>query len=75
MVAINEAFAKLARLSEERARRVVELIDDLAELEAIENTQDAAAIQGALADGEPPIPWEEARARLDAIHGLDQTEG
>jgi hypothetical protein len=71
MVAINDACAKLAGLSEERARRVVELIDDLAELEAIENAQDLAAARDALADGELPVPWEEAKARLDAVHGLD----
>ena len=34
MVAIDGAYAKLANLSEERARRVVELIDDLAELDS-----------------------------------------
>lgn len=71
MVAINDAYAKLASLSDDRARRVVELIDDLAELEAIENAQDAAAAREALADGETPVPWTEAKATLDAIHGLD----
>ncbi len=71
MAAIDDAYAKLASLSEERARRVVELIDDLAELEAIENAQDLAAAKEALADGEQPVPWEEAKARLNAVHGLD----
>ena len=71
MVALNDSYAKLASLSEERARRVVELIDDLAELEAIENAQDLAAARESLADGEQPVPWEEAKARLDGIHGLD----
>lgn len=66
MAAINDAYAKLAGLSEDRARRVVELIDDLAELEAIANAQDAAAARDALADREKPVPWEEAKARLDA---------
>jgi hypothetical protein len=55
MVALNDAYAKLASLSEERARRVVELIDDLAELEAMENAEDLAAAQAALADGEAPV--------------------
>jgi hypothetical protein len=71
MLAINDAYAKLASLSEDRAWRVVELIDDLAELEAIENAQDAAAAREALADRETPVPWEEAKARLDGVHGLD----
>ncbi len=42
MVALNNAYAKLALLSEERARRVVELINDLAELESLENAEDLA---------------------------------
>ena len=71
MVAINEAYAKLAGLSQERARRVVELIEDLAALEAIENAQDLADGRAALIDGEQPVPWSEAKARLDAVHGLD----
>ena len=71
MVAMNDAYAKLASLSEERAKRVIALIEDLAELESIENSQDLAAAQEALADGEHPVPWEEAKARLDAVHGLD----
>ena len=29
------------------------------------------AIEQALADGEQPAPWEEAKARLDAVHGFD----
>jgi len=40
MVALKEAYAKLAGLSDDRARRVVELIDDLAELEAREEAED-----------------------------------
>jgi hypothetical protein len=71
MVAVEDAYAKLASLSEERARRVIELIDDLAQLEAIENAQDLADAKAAIAEGEQPVPWEEAKARLDAIHGLD----
>ncbi len=71
MVAINDVCAKLATLSEERATHVVSLIDDLAELEAREEAEDLAAARDALADGEPPVPWEEARAKLDALHGID----
>jgi hypothetical protein len=71
MVTVNDAFAKLARLSDARARRVVELIDDLTELEALENAEDLAAAREALADGETPIPWEKVKADLDALHGSD----
>jgi len=49
------------------------LIDDLAELEDIENAPDIAAAREALADGEQPVPWEEAKARLDGIRGLDSS--
>ena len=70
MVALNEAYAKLSALSDERAQRVLSLIEELAELEARENAEDIAAARETLADGEPPVPWDEARARLDAIHGI-----
>ena len=52
MVALNDAWSKLAALSDERARRVVELIEDLAELEARENAEDLAAAQESLAEYE-----------------------
>ena len=71
MVALNDAYTKLGTLSEERARRVVELIDDLAELEAREAAEDLAAAKAALADGEQPVPWEQVKAKLDAVHGID----
>jgi hypothetical protein len=52
MVTVNEAYAKLAGLSEERARRVLSLIEDLAELEAREEAEDLAAAREALAEYE-----------------------
>ena len=61
-------------LSEERAARVVSLIEDLAELEARENADDLAAAREALADiaaGEQPVPWEKLKAELDVLHGHD----
>ena len=73
MVALNEAYAKLAKLSEERAQRVLSLIEDLAELEARENAEDLAAARESLADiaaGEEPVPWGKLKAELDALHGL-----
>jgi hypothetical protein len=71
MPAVDEAFAKMQSLSEERAARVVSLIEDLADLEAREYAEDLAAARQALADGETPVPWEQVKARLDALHGLD----
>lgn len=47
---ITEACAKLARLSEARAQRVLSLIDDLAELEALEEAEDILAARKALAE-------------------------
>ena len=51
-------------------RASVSLIEDRAGLEARENAEDLAAAREALADGEAPVPWEEAKARLDALHGI-----
>jgi len=75
VIAVAEAMAKMQTLSEERAARVISLIEDLAELEAREDAEDLAAAREALADGEAPIPWEEVKARLDALHGIDQAKG
>ena len=72
MIAISEAVAKIQTLSEERAARVISLIEDLAELEAREDAEDLAAAREALADiaaGEQPVPWEQLKAELDALHG------
>jgi hypothetical protein len=72
VTAFPEALAKLEALSEERAARVISLIDDLAELEARENAEDLAAAREALANiaaGEQPVPWEKLKAELDVLHG------
>ncbi len=52
MVTLSEAYARLASLSEERAQRVVSLIEDLAQLEALENAEDLAAAKQMLANPE-----------------------
>ncbi len=75
MIAVFDAVAKLQTLSEERAARVLSLIEDLSDLEAREDAEDLAAAREALADGETPIPWETVKAELDALHGIDQAEG
>ncbi len=69
---LNNAVAKLGKLSEARVKRVVSLIEDLAELEALETTADLAAARAALGEAEKPLPWEEVKAKLDAQFGLSQ---
>ena len=69
---INDAVAKLGRLSDSRAERVVSLIEDLSELEALETTADLAAAHAALAEVEEPLPWEQVKAKLDAQFGFSQ---
>jgi predicted DNA-binding protein len=67
MVALNEAYAKLASLSEERARRVVELISDLAALEAVEQKEDIAAAEAVLTrikEGEETYSLEELKREI-----------
>jgi hypothetical protein len=72
MIAAADVVAKMQTLSDERAARVVSLIEDLAELEAREEAEDLAAAREALAEiaaGEKPVPWEQVKAELDALHG------
>ena len=74
MIAVSEAVAKMQTLSEERAARVISLIEDLAELEAGENAEDLAAANEALANiaaGEQPMTWEKLKADLNGVHGND----
>ena len=60
-------------LSDSRAKRVVSLIQDLTELEALENTVDLkATARDALAESEEPLPWERVKAKLDAHFGFPQ---
>ena len=68
MVTLSEAYARLASLSEERAQRVLSLIEDLADLEALENAEDVVAAQRALANPES-VPWQSLRSELDELHG------
>jgi hypothetical protein len=69
---LSEAIAKLGTLSESRASRVVSLIEDLTELEALENAAGLKAARDALSESEKPLPWEEVKAKLDAQFGLPQ---
>ena len=69
---LTEAIAKLETLSDSRAKRVVSLIEDLTELEALENTADLKAARDVLAESEKPLPWEQVKAKLDAQFGFPQ---
>jgi len=67
MVTLSEAYARLASLSEERAQRVVSLIEDLAHLEALENAEDLAAARQIVSNPES-VPWSALKAELDELH-------
>jgi hypothetical protein len=69
---LAELIAKLERLSDARAKRVLSLIHDLSELEALENVADLKAARDALGESEEPVPWEQVKAKLDAQFGLTQ---
>lgn len=64
---LNEACTRLAGLSEERARKVVSLIEDLSELELLENSEDILAAKKALQSTES-ILWSSLKSELDALH-------
>ena len=68
MVNLNEAYARLASLSEERAQRVLSLIEDLSDLEALENAEDIVAAKEAFANAET-VPWQALKRELDELHG------
>jgi hypothetical protein len=69
---LAEVIAKLETLSDLRAKRVVSLIEDLTELEALENVGDLKAARDALGEPEEALPWEQVKAKLDAQFGLPQ---
>ena len=69
---LSEALAKLGRLSDARAERVVSLIEDLTQLELLENAEDLAIARAALAEGGGFKPWEEVKEKLDAQFGISQ---
>lgn len=71
-VELADAIAKLETLSVSRAKRVVSLIKDLTDLEALENAADLKSARDALGESEEPLPWAQVKARLDAQFGLPQ---
>ncbi len=68
MIAVEETLSKLQRLSPERAERVVSLIDDLVELQALEDKQDLEDARAALREPGEDVAWEQLRQELDALH-------
>ena len=68
MVNLNEAYARLASLSEERTQRLLSLIEDSADLEALENAEDLIAARKVLAHPES-VPWKTLKPQLDELHG------
>lgn len=60
----EQAITKLKALSDERAEKVVSLIDDLAELEALENAADLKEAKAVLADPGECVTLDELEKRL-----------
>jgi methionine synthase I (cobalamin-dependent) len=63
MSTLTEAVAKLENLSQDRANQVVSLIDDLAELEALETAADLIAARATLANPGECISIDELEKR------------
>lgn len=64
MSAVEETVTKLRGLSPERAQRVSALIEDLAELQALEDKQDLEDARAALAEPGENIPLEQLAKEL-----------
>lgn len=69
---LAQTIARLERLSEDRAKQVLSLVQDLSDLEALENVVDLKAAREALAETEEPVDWERVKARLDEQFGVTQ---
>ncbi|MEI7940970.1 MAG: type II toxin-antitoxin system Phd/YefM family antitoxin [Verrucomicrobiota bacterium] len=64
MIAVEEALSKLQSLSPDRSQHVLALIEDLAELQALENKQDVEDALAALAESGQDIPLEQVAKEL-----------
>jgi hypothetical protein len=67
VVTLDEAYVRLVNLSQERAQLVLSLIEDLADLEALENAEDLIAARQVLAHPES-VPWQTLKPELDELH-------
>jgi hypothetical protein len=59
MIAVDEALVKLRSLSVDRSQRVLAMIEDLAELQAIEDKRDVEDARASLAEPGEDIPLEQ----------------
>jgi hypothetical protein len=66
MIAVEEAVSKLKSLSPQRTQHVLALIEDLADLQALEDKQDLDDARAALAEPGENIPLEELAKELGA---------
>jgi len=64
MIAVEEALSKLRSLSPDRSQHVLALIEDLAELQTLENKQDAEDAHAALAEPGEDLPLEQLAQEL-----------
>jgi hypothetical protein len=59
MIAVEEALVKLRSLSADRSQRVLAMIEDLAELQALEDKRDVEDARASLAEPGEDIPLEQ----------------
>ena len=64
MIAVEDAVGKLRSLSPDRSQRVLAMIEDLAELQALEDKQDLEDARAALAEPGEDIPLEQLAKEL-----------
>jgi hypothetical protein len=64
MIAVEEVVSKLKSLSPQRTQHVLALIEDLAELQALEDKQDLEDARAALAEPGEDIPLEQLAKEL-----------
>ena len=71
MLAVEDALTKLRGLSEDRSQRVLALIEDLAQLQAMEDRQDLEEARAALAESGEDLPLELMAKELGMEKQLD----
>jgi hypothetical protein len=59
MIAVEEALVKLRNLSADRSQRVLAMIENLAELQALEDKRDVEDARASLAELGEDIPLEQ----------------
>jgi hypothetical protein len=64
MIAVEEAVSKLRSMSPDRSQHVLALIEDLAELQALEDRKDLQDARAALAEPGEDVPLEQVAKEL-----------